>query len=304
MNLISKKFDIPSVNAFIRQDAEEVVRLTEESFAGQISRAADSAFGKRIVLLAGPSGSGKTTTAWMLCNRLRRMGKTSMVISLDDFYVDRKDLPVIDGKPNAEVVESLNLELLRKTINDVLDDGKTVLPRFDFVTGVGDHTAVPIDVGTDSVLIFEGLHGLNPLVRQMVPQENLYGIYVSPHSDYELDGEIKISRRDMRFLRRMIRDRRTRGASPVHTYSMWEDVRIGEDEFIRPFAKTSDIHINSTHIYEPGLMRADAWMLLSAVPGDSGYRQDAERLMAALELFDPVDKTLMPDGSLLREFMG
>lgn len=303
-DLKSKKINVCDVNSLIIENTPRAVRLAEESFREQVMTAAKKAYDKRIVLLSGPSGSGKTTTAQMICAELQKMGKVSRVISLDDFYVDRVSLPIINGSPNAEVVESLNLKLLDRTIQDVLDDGHTFLPRYDFPNGVRIDRAEEINVGTDSVLIFEGLHALNPLILAMVPQESLLSLYVSQHTDYVKDGNTVMSRRDMRFLRRMIRDWRTRGATPSLTFSMWGEVCRGEDEFIRPLGRLANMLINSSHVYEPGMLRVASGALLNAVDADDPLRPYADELTRKLGEFEPVGIGFLPYNSLLREFLG
>lgn len=260
---------------------------------------------KKIVMLAGPSGSGKTTTASKIKEKLESLGHKAYTVSLDDFYKNIGDGPKNeDGTYDFESVDSLDLELIHKCLQELITDSESELPLFDFMTGKRKEEKNYIDLEKDDVIIVEGLHALNPRIADTLPKENLFKIYISVSSRI-YDGEkIVLNKRNLRFIRRMVRDFQFRNSSVEHTYSLWPAVANGEDKYLFPYKNNADHYINSIHIYEPCVFKTVATELLSTVEKTSKNYEDAQKLISALSKFPSIEKDDVPENSLLREFLG
>ncbi len=260
---------------------------------------------KKIVMLAGPSGSGKTTTANKIKEKLEMMGHKAYTVSLDDFYKNIGEGPKNeDGTYNFESVDSLDLELIHKCLQELIENSQSELPLFDFMTGKRKEEKIFIDLEKDDVIIVEGLHALNPRIVDTLPGENLFKIYISVSSRI-YDGEkIILNKRNLRFIRRMVRDFQFRNSPVEHTYSLWPAVMNGEDKYLFPFKNNADHFINSIHIYEPCVFKTVATELLSGVEETSKNYKDAQLLISQLSKFPSIEKDDVPENSLLREFLG
>lgn len=260
---------------------------------------------KKIVMLAGPSGSGKTTTANKIKEKLESYGHKAYTVSLDDFYKNIGEGPKNeDGTYDFESVDSLDLELIHKCLQELITQSKSELPLFDFMTGKRKSEKNIIDLEKDDVIIVEGLHALNPAIADTLPAENLFKIYISVSSRI-YDGEkIVLNKRNLRFIRRMVRDFQFRNSPVEHTYSLWPAVMNGEDKFLFPFKNNADMMINSIHIYEPCVFKKEATELLSTVEKTSPNFEDAQKLISSLEKFPTIEDEFVPENSLLREFLG
>ena len=277
---------------------EAFVEYSEKMYSARLAETLFAAFEKKILLISGPSASGKTTSAKKLAAAFEKLGKRAVVVSMDDFYKHRTEMPVIDGKINAEVIESLEISLLEEKMNEFAADGKAVLPTYDFTTGRRLDETNPVE---GEIMIVEGLHALNPLVRNRLG-DAAYSIYVSPHSGYFLKGDA-IDRKELRFLRRLVRDYYHRASSAERTFEMWGDVSACEDVYIRPLGKTADKLLDTTHPYEICVLKNEAEKILSTVEKDSPYFKTAERLRSLLSEVTPLPLSVIPDGSLLNEFL-
>ena len=259
-----------------------------------------------ILMLAGPSASGKTTTAKKLSEKCAARGMQTHVISLDDFYLDRSAIPLgEDGEPDFETVYALDLPRLRESLQMLLTGAPTDLPLFDFTLGRRSDCVNTVTLGAQDVIIVEGLHALNPIVTEALPQKNLLKLYISVSSRiYNERGKIILNKRNLRFLRRMTRDYLFRASSVENTYMLWDNVRKGEDKYLFPFKDLADIKINSVHLSAPCVFRGICLEMLRKASLSGEHARDAERLMRALEQFEPLSPDLIPDDSLLREFLG
>lgn len=275
----------------------------EDIYRAQIFHTVLSAGRKHLILLAGPSGSGKTTTARKIKEAMRHIHRSAVVVSMDDFYKNRANLPIVDGKPNAEVVESLEIDLVRKVINDILKTGKASMPQFDFITGVRSDNAYNLDIGTDGVLILEGIHGLNPVISDGIDPSLIHKVYVSPHSGFSDGKNTVLSKFDIRFIRRMLRDSWSRGTNPEGTFAVWDDVRKSEDLYIRPLGATADNTVDTTHAYEPMAFRQRAIELLRTVSENSPFFEKARSLENSLLKFSDINGYMIPTESMLNEFV-
>lgn len=261
---------------------------------------------KKIVMLAGPSSSGKTTTASILSEDIGKLGGKAYTVSLDDFYFPRSVGYPLDenGKPDYECVEALDIELLHIKLHELVEKGKSQLPVFDFKTGRRINNAKTIELKENDVIIVEGLHALNPVITDTLNEENLYKIYVSVSTRvYENDGSVLLSKRDLRFVRRMVRDYGFRSTSVERTFEIWQSVTRGEDKYLFPYEYLAHVKLDSFHPCEPCVFSKKAISLLSQVKS-SEFSEKANLLINKLSLFKNTDYSLLPGDSLLREFTG
>lgn len=259
----------------------------------------------KMILIAGPSSSGKTTFAQKLGVQLRLTGYNPITISMDNYFVERKDTPLgEDGKYNFECVEALDIELFNSQMRDLIA-GKTVeLPEFDFMVGTKKYNGKYLTLKEKDILIVEGIHALNPILTEFTPKENKYHIYIAPIATLNLDGYTKVSSSDTRLLRRMVRDYNTRGHSVERTLELWTNVKKGEEKYIFPFVNSVDRIYNSSLIYEPSVMKTFAQPLLLQVNRESPYYGEARRLYEFLNNFLPMETNNIPIDSIIREFIG
>ncbi len=260
--------------------------------------------GIKVVLISGPSSSGKTTACTKLAVYLHSFGLTPKMISMDDFFKDRKDTP---KKPNGEYdfecLEAIDLKLFNKTIKELLD-GKTVkMPTFDFYSGEKkfkkEMTLAPTDI-----LLIEGIHALNPKLLTDVERKLKYKIYLSPLTAVNIDRDNRIYLTDNRLLRRMIRDNRTRGYTVSDTLRLWKDVREGEEKYVFPYQDEADFVFDTALIYEFCLLKTYVMPLLYSVKTDDPNYSEAVRLMKVLNVFLPIPSEAIPADSIVREFIG
>lgn len=262
--------------------------------------------GREIVMLAGPSSAGKTTTARKLCEKLNQNGVKTYVLSLDDFYLDREDIPYLpDGTQDYETVYALDLQLFTECVNRLLKGETVKNPVFDFTKGKRSETEVnEITLGKDDVVIIEGLHALNPVITEKI-QGKLLKIYINVSSRiYDNQGNIILNKRNMRFVRRMVRDYKFRSSTVENTYKLWKNVTAGEDKYLFPFRDNADIKINTIHLYESCVLKNQALPLLYESELSKEFKEDAKKLCNALEKFETISVSAVPEDSLLREFLG
>ncbi len=262
--------------------------------------------GREIVMLAGPSSAGKTTTARKLSESLIKKGVKTYVLSLDDFYFNREDIPYLpDGSQDFETVDALDLECFEKCVNALLRGETVKNPVFDFTTGRRSNTEFnEITLGEEDVVIIEGLHALNPIITEKIVGK-LLKIYINVSSRiYDEKGNIILNKRNMRFIRRMVRDYKFRNSSVENTYKLWKNVTAGEDKYLFPFRDNADIKANTIHLYEDCVLKHQALPLLLNSEISDEFKTDAKRLAKALESFEDIPEALVPQDSLLREFLG
>lgn len=287
----------------------ELIRVNEALHEKRFSQVADMVCqrGARAVMLAGPSSSGKTTSANRLATQLRVHGKKPVLMSLDDYYIDRdKIAPGPDGKLDLEHINTIDTELFRKDMEKLLKGETVELPRFNFVTGKREWTGHTLKLGGDSVVIVEGLHGLNPaMLPQNVDQNLVFRLYVSPLLPLNLDNHNRIPTSLLRLLRRIVRDYETRGSSVQRTLSMWDSVQRGERRWIFPFQENADVIFNSSTLYELAVLKKHIFPLLTAVePEDECYDQ-VRAIVKILNFIREADvDDEIPPTSLVREFIG
>ena len=263
-----------------------------------------SLHGRVLVMLAGPSSSGKTTTASILREDLEAKGRHAIVLSLDDFYRDQ-DVSYYfeDGTIDYETVKSIDTPYVAECMENLLHKGKAMIPVFSFKTKVREGYK-DVSVHEDEIIIVEGLHALNPLITDPLQKENMIKLYVSVSSRIYNNGRVLMSKRDMRFIRRMIRDYHFRDSSVEHTFYLWKGVRMGEDRYLFPYSDRADIRIDSIHPYELCVFKNIAINLLDHIGSDSIYYPTASQLKDKLGLFESLGEGEVPEKSLLKEFIG
>lgn len=260
---------------------------------------------KRIILIAGPSSSGKTTFSHRLSIQLQIAGLTPHPVSMDDYFLDRELSPRDEnGNYNFETIASLDVDLLTKHINQLLDGEEINVPSYNFITGKREYHGHKLKIGEKDVLVMEGIHGLNGTLTNEIPEDAKYRIYVSALNQINLDEHNRIPSSDGRLLRRIVRDAMTRGNDARETISRWDSVRKGEEDNIFPYQEEADVMFNSAQIYEIAVLKQYAEPLLFAVPRDCPEYQEAKRLLKFLEYFLNIPSEAIPKTSLLREFIG
>lgn len=300
---------IEYINALARENPQELVLRSEQRYSNIIRDIADrvqNEAGREIIMLAGPSASGKTTTANKLAQAFSERGMKTHRISLDDFYLDRTEIPgYAEGNPDFETVFALDLPCLEQALNGLLRGETVRVPVFDFVSGTRSHQYEEITLGESDAIVVEGLHALNPIITDKLPQDKLLKIYISVSSRiYNEKGKIMLNKRNMRFIRRLVRDYNFRGSSVENTYRLWDNVRAGEDKYLFPYRTNADLRINSVHLSEPCLFKNIVLKMLEGIDLQGAWKKDAKKLTDALERFEGIPETLVPQDSLLREFLG
>jgi uridine kinase len=258
----------------------------------------------RVVLIAGPSSSSKTTSSRRLSIQLLAHGLQPLSLEMDNYFVDRNKTPKDkNGDYDYEHIDAVDLPLLNQNLK-VLIAGKMVqLPQYDFRTGV-TKTGEEIKLKPNQIVILEGIHGLTPGLLTEIPEHQIFRIYISALTQLNLDHHNRVSTTDTRLIRRIVRDARSRGYSPQETINRWESVRRGEKRYIFPYQENADIMFNSALAYELAALKPLAEPLLRQVPFGTPEHIESKRLLTLLEWFLPVDSRLIPDNSLLREFIG
>ncbi len=297
------------INGCVKENPNGFIEKCEknyESIIEKITKKITTESGREIVMLAGPSSAGKTTTARRIKESLEKMGVKTYVLSLDDFYLNREDIPYLpDGTQDYETVYALDLALFERQVNALLRGENVRTPVFDFTTGKRSDTMYnDIQLGHDDVVIIEGLHALNPVITDKI-QGKLLKIYINVSSRvYDENGHLLLSKRNFRFIRRMIRDYKFRASSVENTYKLWKNVTAGEDKYLFPYRDNADIKANTVHLYEPCVLKHQALELLENCNADGEFKEDINKLCEALKMFFGISEDSVPEGSLLREFLG
>ena len=287
----------------------ELIRVNEALHEKRYSQVADMICerGARAVMLAGPSSSGKTTSANRLAIQLRVHGKKPILMSLDDYYIDRdKIAPGPDGKLDLEHINTLDVDLFRSDMAKLLLGEEVELPSFNFKTGRREWRGHKLKLHPDSVIIVEGLHGLNPaMLPEHVEPHLIFRLYISPLLPLNLDNHNRIPTSYLRLLRRTVRDYETRGSSVQHTLSMWDSVRRGEHRWIFPYQENADVIFNSSTLYELAVLKKHIFPLLTAIEPEDECYDEVQNIVKILNYVVEADvDDEIPPTSLVREFIG
>lgn len=303
--------NVGDLNKAIKEDkVYEVIQIAEayqsmeiNDIANQIAKKFKE--GVRVVFISGPSSSGKTTFRKRLEVQLRVNLLKPVGISLDDYFIDRDKTPLDEyGEKDYESLYALNLDLFEDHMLKLMNGETVELPSYNFVKGVGEYLGNFLKMDENSVLIVEGIHGLNPELSSHIPAEKKFKVYVSALTTISLDDHNWIPASDNRLIRRIVRDYRYRGYSAQQTISRWDSVRLGEDKWIFPFQDLADVMFNSAMIYELAAIKQHAEPILMQVPRNVHEYSEAYRLLKFLSYFNHITDRELPPTSLLREFLG
>ena len=292
-------------------DASELIKVAEAFHEKQIANLADriahanDTNGTRMVLISGPSSSGKTTFSKRLGIQLRILGLDPVLISLDDYFVDREHTPKDEnGEYDYEALEAIDLDLLNNDLRRLFAGESVEVPRYDFITGTRQWHDNPLQLGEHSIIIMEGIHGLNPSLTPSIARDRKFCIYVSCLTSVSMDNLSRISTTDNRLLRRITRDYYTRGNNALSTLQRWPSVRRGEEKHIFPYQENADAIFNSSLFYEISVLRPKVEPILREVPDTHPEYAETKRLLKFLDNFVPIDPAEIPPTSILREFIG
>lgn len=292
-------------------DAGELIKIAEAFHEKQLAAIADSIHdanlsrGARMVLISGPSSSGKTTSAKRLGIQLRVLGLNPVLISLDDYFVDRDKTPVDqNGEYDFEALEAIDLEQFNDHLQRLFHGQSVDIPRYDFITGRRQQHDRPLTLDERSILIVEGIHGLNPRLTPSIPDSLKFKVYISCFTSVSMDNVSRIPTTDNRLLRRLTRDYASRGYNAAATLARWASVRRGEEKHIFPYQENADVMFNSSLFYEISVLRSLAEPILREVPDTVPEYSEARRLLKFLDNFIPIRSGEIPPTSVLREFIG
>ncbi len=297
--------------AIERNHSADLVNVSEALHEKSLTRISDEITrrynegGARIVLISGPSSSGKTTTTKRLATQLMTNLLRPQLISLDDYFVDRVNTPRdADGDYDYESLYALDLEQFNADLNAILEGKRVEMPTYNFERGCREYRGNSIQMQPGSILLIEGIHGLNPELTAHIEDRMKFRLYVSALTTINIDDHNSVPTTDNRLLRRIIRDSKYRGVSAVETIRRWPSVRRGEERWIFPYQENADAMFNSSLLYELGVMKHFAEPVLDKVPRDVAEYSEAVRLRRFIDYFASIDLSQVPSTSLLREFLG
>ena len=285
---------------------ENLIKAIEANYNNQLSHVARNIIDKKAkyVLIAGPSSSGKTTSTKKLSLQLRSRGYETLLISVDDYFKDIAEY----NKPREEIdfesIDCLDLKLLNKQLKDLVAGKKVSLPEYNFALGVKEYNSAPVSITPDTIILIEGLHAINDKMTPDLDPDKKYKIFLSPLMGLNVDKHNYISINDVRLMRRIVRDNRTRATDVGQTICYWTMVRNGEEKNIYPFVNSVDTVINTSLAYEVGVLKVFVEPLLYSVTEESLAYTEARRIIESLDEFYPIPSDYVPDDSILREFIG
>lgn len=287
---------------------KDFIRSNELIFSLNIAKAVDNIISNRdikFILISGPSSSGKTTTTSRISSYLEALGYNTIKISLDDYFVDRDKNPVDEnGKYDFECLEAIDVESFNNDLNRLLNGEEITLPTYNFITGKREYSKDKVMMKENTIFLIEGLHALSDDLTINVEDKYKYKIYLSPFIPLNIDEHNYVSTIDLRLLRRIVRDNRTRGYDIFKTIDNWQKVRYGEEKYIFPYIHQANVIINTALAYEIGVLKVFVEPLLLSVGVDSNYYEEARRLIDFLKQFFPIPGEYVNDESILREFIG
>ena len=300
------KINVQEVNTYALDNVCELIARAENKFGEQIKSVCDSIVTehKNIILLCGPSSAGKTTTSIMMAEEIASSGMKCVRVSLDNFYKNRNDVPFWkNGNRNFETIESLDMEYFKDRVGELMSKGHANFPVFDFTIGTRSDRTFEVEFDDNTYIIFEGIHALSPHFDECISTEKSMRIYMSVHTNFvETNGDKVLTARDLRLVRRIIRDNWGRATSPLETLAFWDDVCRGEDKYIHPYRVLADAHIVSAHSYEPAVYRDEFLEIMSDCVSDK-YQDIVDHLRYAMGQFVSIDRSMIPKTSLLKEFI-
>ncbi len=287
---------------------EEIIRVNEALHEKKIAYIADQICQQqeaRLVLISGPSSSGKTTFAQRLLIQLRVNGRRPVLISMDNYFVDRALTPRDEnGDYDFESLQALKLDLFNSHLISLIQGEEVEIPIYNFKTGVCDPKGIPIKVNLGQPIIVEGIHALNDELTWLIPAEQKFRVYISALTQLNIDYSNRMPTTDSRLIRRIVRDARTRGYSAADTISRWPSVRAGEQKYIFPYQENAEVMFNSSLVYELAVLKPYAEPLLQAISPEADEYVEAKRLLKFFSYFKPISGEPVPPNSIIREFIG
>ena len=285
------------------------VRMNELVFNNKVNNIANNiikdAARLRLVLIAGPSSSGKTTSTKLLAEFLRAAGFKTLMVSVDDYFKERTETPVdTHGNYDFESLAAIDIPLFNKQLKALVNNESVKMPRYDFLLGKKVYDKKEVTLDNQTIILIEGLHCLNDELTSDIAREVKYKIYLSPFTPLSVDRHNHVSTVDLRLIRRIVRDNRTRGYDVSNTIKNWQAVRAGEEKYIFPYMGEADAVLNTALVYELGVLKVYAEPLLYSVSVTSPYYEEARRLLSFLKSFFPIPSEFVIDSSILREFTG
>lgn len=302
--------NVANLNEFtLNGESGEIIKISEALHEKKIAEIANLISDRKgmvkIVLIAGPSASGKTTFSKRLMVQLAVNGMKPTMISLDDYFVDREKTPKDqNGEYDFEAIEAIDIEFFNQQLIQLFNGETIELPKFNFTVGRKFPSGKKLRLGPGSILIVEGIHGMNPDLVPHIEPANTFKIFLSALTQISIDDQNHISTTDNRMIRRMIRDSKYRGYSAQDTIRRWPSVRAGEDKNIFPYQENADVMFNSALIYELAVLKKYAEPLLKSVPESQVEFSESNRLLKFLSYFKDIDDQEIPPTSLIREFLG
>ncbi len=286
----------------------DFIRSNELMFSLDLAKVVDNIINNRdikFILIAGPSSSGKTTTNARIASYLEALGYDAIKISLDDYFVNREDNPKDeDGNYDFECLEAIDVKSFNEDLQRLLKGEEISLPVYNFISGKREYPKKYVKLNENSIFLIEGLHALNDKITAGIDNKYKYRIYLSPFIPINIDKHNYVSTIDLRLLRRIVRDNRTRGYDCLKTIDNWQRVRNGEEKYIFPYIHQANVIINTALAYEVGVLKIYVEPLLLSVGVDSIYYEEARRLIGFLNQFFPIPGEYVNDDSILREFIG
>ncbi len=287
----------------------DLIRVSEALHEKKIAEIADKITNheeqKRIVLISGPSSSGKTTFANRLGIQLRVNGYTPKTISLDNYFVNRDKTPMDEtGEYDYEALEAIDVELFNKHLTALLEGHEVEIPVYNFETGSREAVGQKMIMNKNTILVIEGIHGLNDRLTASISSEDKFKIYVSALTSMNIDDHNRIPSTDTRIIRRIVRDNKFRGCSAINTINRWPSVRRGEEKNIFPYQENADTMFNSSLVYELCLLKTYAEPLLMQLGPENERYSEVKRLIEFLSYFLPIDGKEVPNNSIVKEFVG
>ena len=299
---------LSDVNKYVSDcKIDNIIRITETHFNNEIYDLVSDVIKKkaRFVLFAGPSSSGKTTTTKKIALQLRSRGYEVLVISVDNYFKNLVDSPKDEnGNYDFECLEALDLKLLNKQLKDLIAGKKVDLPTYNFVTGEKEYKGDPIKIEDNTIILMEGLHCINDEMTPDLDPSLKYKVYLSPFMPLNIDRHNYISTTDLRLMRRIVRDNRTRATDVGATIAYWNKVRDGEEKYIFPFINNVDKILNTSLVYEIGVLKVFVEPLLYSVKSNSPSYNESRRLINSMRNFFTIPSDYVPEDSILREFIG
>ena len=301
--------EVASLNEkLLNGDLTNIIMVSEALHEKKLAEIADKIFCRRntrIVLIAGPSSSGKTTFANRLAIHLRVNGLVPIPISLDDYFVNREQTPIDEnGEYDFETIGSVDIKLFNSQLRDILKGEEVEIPTFNFLTGKREWTGNKIKLPQNGVVIIEGIHGLNPILTSEIEDKYKFKIYISALTQLNLDNHNRIATTDVRRIRRIVRDHLSRGHEAEDTLKMWPKIKRGEQKNIFVYQEEADVMFNSTLVYELCVLKKAALEELNKIDESNPIYNEAKRLKSFLGFFKEIDEALVPENSILREFIG